>query len=193
VNKFTFFKEKCMAEILIVEVGDKFWSAQTDDLLKVTRIWFAYNHVDDRWETSVEWLVVPRSGDRYQLNAKAREFVMKLRDGGYGRTDRIDDEISFNPSITTAQVTSGPLAGAPLPKTPTVDPKIKRWEDHFCRNATRYGLQPTDLGRKFWLDQSRQFTIIGSRAGRRKLFIMIKGKRSGIYRISPEEVRSKLV
>ena len=182
-----------MADILLVEVGDKFSSTATSNTLEVTKIWCEFSLSDQRWETNVTHVMKQEAGDSYTITSKAREFIRKLKDGYYDRV-YADNEISFSPTTTTtSQVSSGPLAGASLPKTPTTTQKYQQWEADFRRYATSYGLQPTDLGRKFWLNKTRQYTIIGAKPGNRKAPIMIRGKRGGIYKIAADLVKRNLV
>ena len=184
-----------MADITRVEVGDQFWHRETRTLLRVLKIWFEC--VDDnRWETSVTWLVKPLSDQDHQVTAKAREFVQALRHGGYtsifrGELGEEEEDFSFDPNLPpTASGSLPPSTGT----TVAVDSKVQMWEEDFRRNAAKYGLSPSDLGRRVTLNpkKPRHFTIIGAKPRNWKMPILVRGKRGGVYKITAERAKKGL-
>ena len=182
-------------QILSVNVGDRFSSIVKSTVYEVVRVWFEFSLVDQRWETSVTWDVKPRNGSSYRLSDKARQFVMRLKEDGYIRDGVVLPE-------SKKEVTSGPLAGAPLPSAPkagtnstlSTDPKRQQWREDFIKNASRYGLLPTDLDRRIRLGSTRprSFTIIGCKPRNWKMPILVQGKRGGIYKITAEKAKAGL-
>jgi hypothetical protein len=195
-TSYNFSKEKfSVAEILSVEVGDQFVSTGTETLLKVVKVWFEFSVADNRWETSVTWDVQHSLEEGYRLSGKAREFVQRLREGSYERVDKAE-EILSNGVITIQLSPPGPN-GPYVTQTssPLIDPKIKQIEEDFRRNATKYGLSPSDLGRKIILNpkKPRRYTIVGAKPRNWKMPILIRGKRGGLYKITAEKAKAGLV
>jgi hypothetical protein len=181
--------------VLSVEVGDRFVSADSATTLEVVKIWFEFSMVDNRWETSVAWNSSYGSGNNLQLSSKGRDFVQRLKEGGFVRVRKAatsSDGITTTPSSV---VTTGPLAGAPLPSTPSVDQKRRQWEADFRQHAAKYGLAPTDLGRKISLGKNRtkNYTIVGAKPRNWKMPILIQGRRGGVYKITAEKAKAGLV
>jgi hypothetical protein len=175
-----------MAEILSVKRGDQFGSIGTATL-EVVDIWCEFNQEDQRWETSVAWDAKGLPPGTQRFSAKGRDFIKTLRDGNLVRLngEKVKESPSF--STTTVQTSSSVTTGV------VVDPKRKMWEDDFRRHATKYGLSPSDLGRKVRLGRRRCFTIIGAKPRNWKMPILVKGPRGGVYKLPAEKVKAGLV
>jgi hypothetical protein len=168
-----------VADILSVEVGDKFGSIGTATTLEVIKIWFGFSVADNRWETSVTWVSRhPLNGD-CQLSAKARDFVKELQDGCF---------------TIVSKTAEGPSNGETMP-LPSNDKLRRQWEDDFRRNAASYGLSTADLGRVVRLGQdlSKHYRIIGAKPQNWKMPILVQGKRGGVYKISAKKAKAGLV
>ena len=178
-----------MVEILSVEQGDHFSSVETMVALEVLKVWFHFNEDVSRWETSVLWKVQPQFGDPFQVNATAREFLETLKRDAFKRVIKPKETSSFNPPDIKNTATPTP------PVTPAVDPVIRQLEEDFRRNAIKYGLAPSDLGRKVTLGGRHPgyFTIIGAKPRNWKLPILIRSKRGRIYKITAEKAKKGLV
>ena len=172
-----------MTDIHSVEVGDQFESTKTADTLEVIKIWFEFCPDDKRWETSVTWSV--NFNGAFQLSGKARDFVKTLQESSFVRVNK-DGERSSNGVTTTL---------SPTPSVSSPDLKLKRWEDDFRKNAARYGLSSSDLGRKIKLgaNRPRNFVIVGAKPSNYKMPILVKGKRGGIYKITAKQAKDGLV
>lgn len=170
-----------MADILSVEVGDRFESPGHTTTLEVVKIWFEFSLADQRWETSVSCDVNHVDGSS-QLSGKACDFVKTLHESSFVRVDK---------SLSNGKTT----ASTPTVATLSVDIKRKKREDDFRLNAVSYGLSPFDLGRKVCLfgNRYRTYTIVGANPRNYKLPIIVKGNRGGIYKITVEKAKAGLV
>lgn len=177
--------------ILTVEVGDRFSSVFMKTGVEVIKIWFEFNASNNRWETSVTWVEEPKAGDSYQNSSKGCEFIQKMRDGGFERAND-NKTISFNVT-PTAKVSSPVLGGTTA--TLSADPKRVQWEQDFQYHASRWGMVPSDLGRKIRLGGSRKrdYTIVGAKPRNYKMPILIQGRRGGVYKITIEKAKAGLV
>lgn len=175
--------------ILSVNVGDQFHSVVMKTRVEVLKIWFEFNQLHKRWETSVTWATETRTGELGEDSGKGHDFVKKLLDGAYERVNDTD-KISF--SVMTTQTSSSTPAGLVPPITTTA--RQQQWENDFRSNAERYGLSPSDLGRKISLGKNRpkNHTIIGAKPRNYKMPILIRGKRGGIYKITAERAKAGL-
>jgi hypothetical protein len=65
-------------------------------------------------------------------------------------------------------------------------------EQDFINNASRYGMQPSDLGRKICIGRSRtrKYTIIGAKPRNWKMPILVEWKRGGVYKISVDRAKA---
>ena len=188
-----------MIEILSVEQGDRFGSVGTETILEVVKIWFEFSQDDQRWETSVTWDAKnPLLGD-HQLSAKGRDFIKILRDGGFVRLHNKKADESFalgamtEPSGLTAMVQNMAATTTP-PSSFSADPKRQMWEADFRRTARKYGMFPSDLGRKVVLNgkESRFYTLVGAKPRNWKMPILIQSQRGGIYKITAEKAKAGL-
>jgi hypothetical protein len=173
-----------VADILSVEVGDQFISDLTKTALKVVKIWFEFSVADERWETSVTWVTESKSGDSFRVSGKGREFVQNLKSGSFGRLSKAAESPS-NDKTTTPTLPVFP---------PSTDIRKQQWEEDFRRNAAKYGLSPSDLGRKVTLNprKPRHFTIIGAKPRNYKMPILVQGKRGGVYKITAAKAKAGL-
>jgi len=173
-----------VADILSVEVGDRFESIGTKTTLLVVKIWFEFSLADERWETSVTWETKSRSGDSFRVSAKGREFVQNLKSGSFVRVSKAEESSS-----------NGATAAPTLPVfPPSNDIRKQQWEEDFRRNAAKYGLSPSDLGRKVTLNprKPRHFTIVGAKPRNYKMPILVQGKRGGVYKITAVKAKAGL-
>lgn len=173
-----------MAEVLSVELGDQFGSAVTTTTLEVVKIWFEFSPTDQRWETSVTWVVKRTSELDHQISSKAREFVQALLEGAFVRVEKAKEGSS-----------NGATTAPSSPSTSSTDLKRKQWEDDFRKNAFLWGLSTSDLGRKINLGKGRprNFTIVGAKPRNWKMPILVQGKRGGVYKITVETAKAGLV
>jgi hypothetical protein len=189
VGAYNFYRrEVSMSDILKVEVGDKFESEEEKTLLEVIKIWFNFNEVYQRWETSVRWQVVDKSWSMRQVTEKAVDFVKRLKEGGYVCLNKFEEFSSDVPTVSSSSQTVTDYN--PVFK----GIKLQCIED-FKKNAAKYGLDPSDLGRQITLNprKPKYFRIVGAKPKNWKLPILIRGKRGGIYKITAERARAGLV